>query len=75
MSNSRWCNDFFFNETRLMSNKCVDVPVKVKVLDNEGNPGVHYTHIPTNRVHGKVLLGLTQWKLVEQSLICGKRKD
>ena len=68
---------FKFGETRLMSDKCVEVPVKVKVVDDKGNPGVHYTQIPTYRVHGKVpfLLGLNTMETGEQNLIWGKRKD
>ena len=37
---------FRFGETKLHSDKCVDVPVKVKVLDNNGVASAHYTEIP-----------------------------
>ena len=33
----------------MISNKCVVVLVKVKVLDEGGNAGVYYTQIPTYR--------------------------
>ena len=58
---------FKFGETKLTSDKVVDVPIKVKAVDGEEKVGVHYTVVPTYRVNGKVpyLLGLNTmeaWK-------------
>ena len=58
---------FKFGETKLICDKPGDIPVKVKVLNEEGKAGVHYTQKPTYIVHGKVpyLLGLNtleSWK-------------
>ena len=51
---------FKFGETKLRSNKSVDIPIKVKAIDKEGKIGVHYTELPTYIVEGEVpfLLGL-----------------
>ena len=53
-----------FGETKLLSKECVDIPVKIKVLNEEGTPSFHVTSIPTYRVQGKVpyLLGTNTFK-------------
>ena len=67
---------FMFGETKLVSDKYVDIPVKVKVLDENGNAVVHYTQIPTYRVHGKVpyLLGLNTMVYWKAKLDIGDKK-
>ena len=54
----------------------VDVPVKVKVLDEYGNVGVHYTEISTYQVNGKVpyLLGLNTMEAWKAKLDMGDKK-
>ena len=59
-----------------MSDKCFNVPVKVKVLDKDGVPGVHYMEIPTYLVYGKVpyLLGLNTMESWKAKIDMGDKK-
>ena len=67
---------FKFGDTKLVSDKVIDVPIKVKVLDEYGNTGVHFTEIPTYCVKGKVpyLLGLNTMESWKAKLDMGEKK-
>ena len=67
---------FKFGETKLTSDKVVDVPVKVKAVDGEGTIGVHYEVVPTYRVNGNVpyLLGLNTMEAWKAKLDMGDKK-
>ena len=67
---------FKFGETKLTSNQVVEVPIKVKVVDEHGNVGVHYTEVSTYRVNGKVpyLLGLNTMEAWKAKLDMGDKK-
>merc|ERR1712112_812755 len=65
-----------FGETKLRSNKSVDIPIKVKAIDKEGKTGVHYTELPTYIVEGEVpfLLGLNTMEAWNARLDMGEKK-
>ena len=67
---------FKFGDTKLVSDTCIYIPIKVKILDEDGTAGFHYTQIPTYRVHGKVpyLLGLNTMELWKAELDMGDKK-
>ena len=67
---------FKFGETKLKSDQVIDVPIKVKVVDEHGNVGVHYTEVSTYRVNGKVpyLLGLNTMEAWKAKLDMGDKK-
>ena len=67
---------FKFGDTKLVRDKVIDVPIKVKVLDEYGNTGVHFTEIPTYGVKGKVpyMLGLNTMESWKAKLDMGEKK-
>ena len=66
---------FKFGDTKLVSDKVIDVPIKVKVLDEYGNTGVHFTEIPTYCVKGKIpyMLGLNTMESWNAKLIWARK--
>ena len=67
---------FRFGETKLHSDKCVNIPIKVKVIDENGIAGVHYAEVPTYRVNGKApfLLGLNTMESWRAKIDIGQKK-
>ena len=58
---------FKFDKSKFLSEKVVDLPIKLKITNEEGKPDIMYTEIPVYVVNGKVpmLLGLNTleaWK-------------
>ena len=67
---------FRFGETKLHSDKCVNIPIKVKVVDENGIAGVHYTEVPTYRFNGKApfLLELNTMESWRAKIDIGQKK-